>query len=467
MPALLTSLQNEYDAVMVEMFALRKAYDEIREELAHALYANDSATRVVARLLQERDEARTALSSIRETLGHSGGAALQNGQDAEMADANPDATAASSSSAAAATAAALPPAALALIDEAQKSLSSARKGKLKRKPAGYATSADAPRFASASSLTSMHGTRPAGVTTLDISLSGKLIATGGRDKQVQVYDRTADKTIATLKGHTKEITHVVFAQALVGVEHGAELASKEWPGHVASSSLDGSLRMWSRSEEGAKDAYTLGHTITDFKGPVVGLAAHPTGQFVVAASEEGVLAAYDVASAERIVHVQTSHRFASLDVHPDGALIAVGTANGTVIIYDIHTAAEVASFASEAGSSSVVASVHFSENGYLLASATSSHAEIWDLRKLTKAGTIAVQSDEKTVVRFDPSAQLLAVVGKSVQIYANKTWQLLWTATDETLSSAVTDAKWTWTEGQLITSGMDRSVRTFAVVAAT
>jgi WD40 repeat protein len=109
-----------------------------------------------------------------------------------------------------------------------------------------------------------------------------------------------------------------------------------------------------------------------------------------------------------------------------------------------------------------VASVHFSENGYLLASATSLHAEIWDLRKLTKAGTIAVQSDEKTVVRFDPSAQLLAVVGKSVQIYANKTWQLLWTATDETHSSAVTDAKWTWTEGQLITSGMDRSVRTFA-----
>lgn len=58
-PSLLTSLQNEYDAVMLELFSLKKSYDSVRQELAHALYVNDSANRVVARLIWERDEART------------------------------------------------------------------------------------------------------------------------------------------------------------------------------------------------------------------------------------------------------------------------------------------------------------------------------------------------------------------------------------------------------------------------
>lgn len=44
---------------MLELFTLKKAYDSVRQELAHALYANDSANRVVARLMWERDEARS------------------------------------------------------------------------------------------------------------------------------------------------------------------------------------------------------------------------------------------------------------------------------------------------------------------------------------------------------------------------------------------------------------------------
>lgn len=61
-PALLQTLQNEWDAAMLETYTLKQQYNSLRQELSVALYAQDAATRVVARLLRERDAAREYVS---------------------------------------------------------------------------------------------------------------------------------------------------------------------------------------------------------------------------------------------------------------------------------------------------------------------------------------------------------------------------------------------------------------------
>lgn len=76
-PALLSTFQNEWDALALETFKLKQQLSQTREELANALYQHDAAVRVIARLSKERDEARAALSRV--TVSAGGGAA--NGDD--------------------------------------------------------------------------------------------------------------------------------------------------------------------------------------------------------------------------------------------------------------------------------------------------------------------------------------------------------------------------------------------------
>lgn len=62
-PTLLFALQNEWDSVVLETFNLRQQNAQLRQELSHALYKEDAAMRVLARVQKERDEARECVVS--------------------------------------------------------------------------------------------------------------------------------------------------------------------------------------------------------------------------------------------------------------------------------------------------------------------------------------------------------------------------------------------------------------------
>jgi pre-mRNA-processing factor 19 len=74
-PSLLSTFQNEWDALALESFTIRQQLHQTRQELATALYQHDAAVRVIARLTKERDEARDALSKV--TISAGGGDAMQ------------------------------------------------------------------------------------------------------------------------------------------------------------------------------------------------------------------------------------------------------------------------------------------------------------------------------------------------------------------------------------------------------
>ena len=83
-PSLLSVFQNEWDALVLETYTLRQHLTQTRQELSNALYENDAAKRVVARLQRERDEARDTLSkfTVNGGVGSVNGDAMQvDGQE--------------------------------------------------------------------------------------------------------------------------------------------------------------------------------------------------------------------------------------------------------------------------------------------------------------------------------------------------------------------------------------------------
>ena len=54
-PGVLSLLQTEWDAHMLEVYQLRKSLGDTRKELSHALYQHDAACRVICRLLKEKE----------------------------------------------------------------------------------------------------------------------------------------------------------------------------------------------------------------------------------------------------------------------------------------------------------------------------------------------------------------------------------------------------------------------------
>jgi pre-mRNA-processing factor 19 len=63
-PALLATFQNEWDAIALETYELKKQLAQTRQELSTALYDYEGALRLLARVTLERDESRAALSRV-------------------------------------------------------------------------------------------------------------------------------------------------------------------------------------------------------------------------------------------------------------------------------------------------------------------------------------------------------------------------------------------------------------------
>ncbi|KAL9608334.1 MAG: hypothetical protein Q9167_006823 [Letrouitia subvulpina] len=371
-PSLLSVFQNEWDAIAHEIFSLRQQLLQTRQELSTALYQNDAAVRVVARLSRERDEAREALSKFSIT-----GATATIG-DVMQVD-YPG----------------LSEALVAKIEVTKEKLSKTRRKRAV--PDGWVDSQSLETFGPTEKSNPLF----VGPRKFSLDVNGDLALLGGNDGLAGVYSVSQRTLLQKLKVGGHAVTDALWAG------NRAVLATS-----------GGSVSMF---EDGVEVA-----TLTAHAGEVTALAVHPSEEILASVGEDKTFVFYDLTSSTPVKQVQTSSVLTAAAFHPDGHLFAAGGTDGQIKVFDVKSGINVANFEAEGP----IQDMEFSENGIWLASAVkgpgSSAVSIWDLRKSAEIKSIEVGSPV-TGMKWDYTGQFLAIAssgGIIVQKYskASKDW---------------------------------------------
>jgi len=382
-PAILKALQDEWDSVMANSYAVRQNLTTTRQELSHALYQHDAACRVIARLQKETNVAREALATLKPAAsaipGH-----VEMAQDEEIV-------------------AGLADDIIQLIEEKGAELTQSRKGMLSERKKALNGVDKLHNYCKIGEYNGLNGAGKQ-ILALDVSrANNNHFVTGGENNSVTVYDRSLDKVVSTFSTHEAKVTSVIF--------HPTEP-------FVFSASDDTTARIWPLEGGAATKLDT-------HKAEVTGISLHVTGQFLLSASRDKSWAFSDIKSGVTLTKANEMDRTTALvsaQFHPDGSLFGVGTADSAIKIWDIKSRLAVAQWDGHVGE---VNSIAFSENGYYVATASGGNEiKIWDLRKLKEVKSIKMNEEDYTVnnLRFDQSGQYLGACGQDTRVYMAKTW---------------------------------------------
>jgi WD40 repeat protein/ferredoxin len=223
---------------------------------------------------------------------------------------------------------------------------------------------------------------------LALDPSGRLLATGGPDQAVHLWDLTADRAPTAFRGHKDAVAAVAFCPA------GRTLASASW---------DRTVRLWDlRTQEGRPLA---GH-----KGHVHCVAFSPDGRLLASGSKDETVRLWDAATAtESALLAENAGWVRSLAFSPDNRLLAAGSGDGTVKVWDLQSPRPVLTLLGHTG---VVTSVAFSPDGRTLASGSwDNTVKLWEAATGRELASLTGHRRVVAAVAFSPDGQTVASAG--------------------------------------------------------
>ncbi|UKK01425.2 RING-type E3 ubiquitin transferase [Theileria orientalis] len=429
-PGLLSLLQSEWDALALETHGLRAHVDEVRKQLSFSLYQHDAATRVIARLIKQRDRALSEVESLKEQLVQ-----FRANYDVNALEIGLDEPA------------------LERIQQLAKLLLADRK---KRDLSNYSNPEKLGGFKCRGEYR-VHSSTVPGVScvTLDRSvqsegLEDSFCFSGGNDGSIVYFDVANQKTASVLNGHVKRVNALL--------SHNADRI-------LLSGADDKLIKVWKEFDNEFKCVSVFKH----HKAPVKCLSLHPSGEYFLSLCSDGVWSLNELDSCKIVKMFKDVPKCSALKFHPDG-LIALGCSSGSLHIWDVRESslkdpltadgATVNGTTNGAGESNWV-DLDVSENGYYLASATDGGVvSLWDLRKQKVVAT-ADCNVNVTRVKFDQSGNYLGVASTKVELLEVNRANLSSLGVLEGHTGPVTDLEFGPFSRFILTTSMDKSLRLF------
>ncbi|MFN6567299.1 WD40 repeat domain-containing protein [Dendronalium sp. ChiSLP03b] len=199
------------------------------------------------------------------------------------------------------------------------------------------------------------------IYALALSPDGKLLATGGQDGQIYLWQMADGKNLLTFKGHENWVWTVAFSP------DGQTLASG---GH------DRLVKLWN-TQTG-----DFLKTLDRHTGVVYSVCFSPDGQTLASCSLDTSIRLWDIrlGNCLKVLHGHTSVVW-SVRFNPDGSILASGSQDCDIRLWDVSEGNCIKKLPGHDGR---VLSLCFSPDGKTLASSSSDHSvRLWDVSKGT------------------------------------------------------------------------------------
>jgi pre-mRNA-processing factor 19 len=418
----LLHLQQDYDAVLLELFDTRQLLAATREELSQALYQNDAAVRVVARMAAERDQARSAFNewdktttngpTIGATITSSSSSAKRAVATGEEEEADPAAAGPAKKVKVINLSSVLPSEDQTLMLATWDRLSAARKATHKAAAKAAPTPAQLTRHV------------PPAAAVLDgvvvpqekSGIIASLLAAHGPESYVQViadqvYQLTKEEDGSGNNGWTSKILCTLTNPSpptAVSTGEGEEEVA------ILVGFADGSVSVMG---SGATDQAVVSLPTVDGQA-IVSVALHPDHLHVIAATAGGHIAIGGWRNDDNNAWVaafggKNGCSYTAGALHPDGLIYLAGRNDGSIDLWDFKNQTNAANLPNDGGGA--VRAVSISSNGYHVAAVyDNQEVLVWDLRKQSVLATLNTGTEALDQVRsltFDAAGKYLAYAG--------------------------------------------------------
>jgi RNA polymerase sigma factor (sigma-70 family) len=251
-----------------------------------------------------------------------------------------------------------------------------------------------------------NGIDSGGILALAFAPDGKTIASANHDSTVRLFDAATGKELRILRGHANRACGVAYSP------DGKTLAS---------SSDDHTVRLW--------DAVTgeLRNPRPGHDGRIDSLVISPDGKRAVSAGGDRTVRIWDLTTGQELQILRDfKNDISALALAPDGAILAVGMVQGTL---QLRGAASGAQLRELKGHTGQILSLSFSPDGKSLASASPSgknsnlanketgrSLRLWEVKTGQELPRIEGNRSD-WYARFSPDGKWLAAYERGVDLY--------------------------------------------------
>ncbi|XP_024082723.1 katanin p80 WD40 repeat-containing subunit B1 isoform X2 [Cimex lectularius] len=227
-------------------------------------------------------------------------------------------------------------------------------------------------------------------------ISGRVLATGGTDRKVNLWAIGKPNRILSLNGHSTAIQCVRFGHT---------------ESHVYAGSSAGALMTWDL------EAKCVFRTLTGHKSSIKTIDFHPYGDFISSGCSDTLIKLWDI-RRKGCLYTYRGHTGAvnSLKFSPDGNWLASAGHEGIVKLWDLRMGKMLYEFSEHSGP---VMSIEFHPRELLIASASQDNTvNFWDLERFTLVSSTDKEVPNARCLHFNSNGEFLyAGVSDNLRVY--------------------------------------------------